>query len=1406
MTQAGPTIQALHGRRTPVPRAQRCALFLLLCLILGGAGRAAENGAPSPCPLTLDLLKQVFVSNDGQPWIVDRDKGPFSRVLGAEGRGVFDLRGLGSLSVCASRESAGASVVRLRWLVKSRVGGLYMAGSAVNIPVGGPQAVAVDVSADSTDLTPVGHQRPWDNLAAAEVAALELRAECHFPAEPEGPASVKLALAKAYLEKDAAPARTPSILDLALHPPPAGSRAKAALTFRIEPPPRDPFAPEGEGDVRVILPGGRQALAFYDQQYVRVDDGYAKRDVAAGRPYWCAYLPEPPAAGALEIVSGARKWPFALENLALSGAPGPHAKAGPLAPDPLDGERWQVPLEIPLPEPQPPSAAAFAPWCLNTGQWEPASAAAAGCGGQLPQALWRPVPFWNASWGGFAGALRPDDALAQRMDRVLARAAAANRAQPLVVLDGEMFERRGTFNWDSHPLRGRLTGPGELFRSAQGVDFCRRWIRYCVARWGHSRAVSALWLTPVVNASGASEFHAQLAPLLQTWTRGLSLAVATLHPCPCVPQTIRTLGAFEPEEHSNWKVDKRLGAGHCTLVPKAGSDGASCLELEAEDTQATTLNLQMTYVTPVMDWLAEPPDQFTAADALQFDLWAPPAAPPDLRVGVHLRDRDGLWFETLLPQALQPGDWRIWTLDLTGGNSNGLRAAGHKKAWTDYSRQRLTEIGLHVYSTHPNWPPDAPRRLAVRLDNVRAVRLGLSGPTAPPTLTLLDADKAAPAQLHRGDLWERHLSVSKTFANPFDATQCDLAAILTAPSGKQVRLPAFFDSRCERREDKATGTEIVEPVGAEYFTVRYRAVEAGPHTVVFELREGGKYEITERTWQPDSRFTPDGRAQEASRSRWGQAAYQVRYPDGRRLVERVRFAPGPVTSTLKLPQPAFVVAPESRPGQEPFHGFIRVAQDKRHFEYDDGAFYYPLGPSLRSPSDRRIPYLDPKWSPTEIERLARRGTYQYDDYLTECQKAGINWARVWMCPWWCGLEWRRDWPGYQGCGRYNLLNAWRMDYLLEAAAQRNMSYEVCVTNHGQYSLYVDTDWPNNPYNAKLGGPLVAPSEFFTRADTQSALQNRLRYVVARYSHSPNVIAWGLLSEVEWLEEYEPSISSPDRPAPNVEAWHTNVAAFLKALDPNRHLITTHFARPVRGAPVLALPALDYASSNAYSFFDELGSGAYDAPAALADFWAGNTRGFKGFHIYGKPALVGEQGRHWLGGQYSTKLQLDADLHACLWSSVVQPLGGATGYWWWLHLHFDNRYGDYKAVAAFMQGEDMRPARNEALLQPTLLAVTSPESALRARALASDERMYVWVYHHLAPRGLSAPDVAGAVLKIGELKPGDYSVEFWDTDTGRPTEKREVTLKADGAQAAAASIPLPAVKRDLALKIKPRGRR
>jgi len=243
-------------------------------------------------------------------------------------------------------------------------------------------------------------------------------------------------------------------------------------------------------------------------------------------------------------------------------------------------------------------------------------------------------------------------------------------------------------------------------------------------------------------------------------------------------------------------------------------------------------------------------DNFFECDALMFDVWVLPDAPPDLRVGVHLRDRDGYWFQTLLPGMARPGDWTSYAVDLTENNRHGLTPASPRKNWTPYSRQRLSEIGLHLYSTHPFWEVKGRAiNLSAKFDHIQgvvlpqrpaaqAVAIEVFEPSAQTggrsPLLVPRPSSLAPHSVQRGERVDLHFKINKAFANPFDPRDCDLMAVVRTPSGKTIRVPAFFDQLCERHEQTPGGMEIVEPVGDEFFTVRFRAQEIGAHSVSME--------------------------------------------------------------------------------------------------------------------------------------------------------------------------------------------------------------------------------------------------------------------------------------------------------------------------------------------------------------------------------------------------------------------------------------------------------------------------------------------------------------------------------------------------------------------------------------------
>jgi hypothetical protein len=86
--------------------------------------------------------------------------------------------------------------------------------------------------------------------------------------------------------------------------------------------------------------------------------------------------------------------------------------------------------------------------------------------------------------------------------------------------------------------------------------------------------------------------------------------------------------------------------------------------------------------------------------------------------------------------------------------------------------------------------------------------------------------------------------------NPFDPDQVALDAVFVGPSGRDVRLPAFWQQDYQRRLEpvevkekdgsvRRPDTEVLVPVGEPGWRVRFTPVEAGRHTVALELRQGG---------------------------------------------------------------------------------------------------------------------------------------------------------------------------------------------------------------------------------------------------------------------------------------------------------------------------------------------------------------------------------------------------------------------------------------------------------------------------------------------------------------------------------------------------------------------------------------
>ncbi|RMD75566.1 MAG: hypothetical protein D6820_14480, partial [Lentisphaerae bacterium] len=507
-------------------------------------------------------------------------------------------------------------------------------------------------------------------------------------------------------------------------------------------------------------------------------------------------------------------------------------------------------------------------------------------------------------------------------------------------------------------------------------------------------------------------------------------------------------------------------------------------------------------------------------------------------------------------------------------------------------------------------------------------------------------------------------------------------------------------------------------------------------------------------------------------------------------------------------------------------GFLRVSsRNPRYFEFANGEFFYPVGHNLRSPSDRRPRALS-RAAEDNADRADRLGVFVYREWFEKMHQCGANFTRVWMAPWWCGLEWNNRYPGYHGIAYYNQQNAARLDTIMQFAQQYRIYVNLETANHGMFSTLIDHDWEDNPYNkAWPGGFLEYATDFFRNLRAWNLHRQRLRYTVARWGYSPALAIWGLLTETEWTEAWTRSLSwvaskrlgkRKDLPQPYpsqrytryVEKWLTNMSQFIAKTDAHPHIITTHFSNPQNGTKVWKHKELQVVHNNAYTSFVHLwmqerfrnSSGVADIISTYADYYSSQ---------YKKPVILGEWGGH---PARNTAEHLCAEFHTGLWVCWMSKLSGATGYWWWNLLDSANLYPHYRAFSRYIQGEDRRNYQKLKTSQPRL---NFPELLMldnadrHARILYSRNTLWGYIFNtkinrertSIFPRSFDDKRFEASGIGILELpadfENGKYSLEYWNTFTGQVIDKFNITIDATHK-----TIPIMSHRVDLAIKLKP----
>jgi len=329
----------------------------------------------------------------------------------------------------------------------------------------------------------------------------------------------------------------------------------------------------------------------------------------------------------------------------------------------------------------------------------------------------------------------------------------------------------------------------------------------------------------------------------------------------------------------------------------------------------------------------------------------------------------------------------------------------------------------------------------------------------------------------------------------------------------------------------------------------------------------------------------------------------------------------------------------TQPGSRP--AVVRSPTDPTRFAFADGSTYTPIGANLA-------------WTPRERVRWHEEAFRMFGEH-------GLNWTRVWMCHWGAmNLDWLPEDMGPSPTpGRLDARIAGNWDRVLAAAEEHGVYVQVVLQHHGQYSSTVNSNWALNPWNAaRPGGFLRTPGEFFTSPRAIALTKQKYRHIVARWAHSPAILAWELFNEVHWTDAYR-----DDKDEAAVAAWHAEMAAYLRAIDPYDHLVTTSLD-DVR-SPIYA--AMDYLQPHLYAINMLTSPRTYEAPFAQFD----------------RPVFYGEIGDDKLALSSEEKSAGSA-LVPQVWAGLFGPGPNPAQSWLGESFLRTQRLGELGAVARFLR--------------------------------------------------------------------------------------------------------------------------
>lgn len=605
---------------------------------------------------------------------------------------------------------------------------------------------------------------------------------------------------------------------------------------------------------------------------------------------------------------------------------------------------------------------------------------------------------------------------------------------------------------------------------------------------------------------------------------------------------------------------------------------------------------------------------------------------------------------------------------------------------------------------------------------------------------------------------------------PYILREDELILIASEKSGLQNKKPLLVDlenvSPAKSKETLAVNMPATLPGQVELFDLMaipldLKATYNNPFSpkqinvqAIIETPSGKMEEIS-AFFQQDFTPVPIGEEEEILLPR-KSTPWQLNYRPRETGKYKLQVLAQDCTGITKSKDYLFEVVPSSR------KGFLRVSKDDPRFlEFDNGDSYFGIGPSGWLRNSNYIFGGNTRWISTRL----------LDDFYQRKADAGGNFD-YFLVEFFGRL--------YTKGGYMDQHIAWKMNHRIRTLERLGIYWMTCYDDLCRSTVY---GLNTLPYSEAQGGTCKSIPELYFNSTSLEMQREHLRYFVSRMSDSPAILAWSIGDE--WQMGMNFSLFM-------VRSWIKELHNYVKTIDiyEHPHVITEGPASMANGGDAIIVPDWYFkTNTDAVSLTLDIMKKYESFNCPIINPEGGMVEWTKPADKYGpKHAGYYLMGERW-------KFPEAISFHNHLWISLFTK--SAVGGTEWIGQFIDRKNQLFHATAIhnFLKGESLTKPKWE------IASAEISHSGLRGFVLQSEPQSWVWIHNNqytwidAGHYGNLPPIISNSTITIPVRQAGNYSVEAWDTRTGKVLSTINTT-----AQKGTVSYNLPPIETDLALKV------